>query len=320
MSHVPHPQFDPELAAALAGLDGIMTGTVTADMIPEYRALPHSSSSREELEAEGVATRDVTIPTFDGASIVLSIVERPGRSGVGACIFFIHGGGMISGNRWLGAHEFPPQVLHDDAVLVLVEYRLAPEHPDPVPVEDCYAALIWTAAHAEDLSFDPERLLLAGSSAGGGLAAGVALMARDRSGPTVCAQLLICPMLDDRDKTVSTRQFADHGLWTRGTNTTAWQALLGTRKGTDDVSSYAAPARATDLSGLPPAYIDCGSAELFRDEDVAYAHGIWAAGGKADLHVWTGGYHSFDEFAPHAQISRQSRSTRQAWINKILAR
>src|SRR5205823_2536521 len=150
----------------------------------------------------------------------------------------------------------------------------------PTPIEDCYAGLVWTAAHAGELGIDPDRLMIAGGSAGGGLAAGCALLARDRKGPRLCAQMLVYPMIDDRDQTVSSQQIDGVGVWDRATNVMGWVALLGDRRGTDDVSIYAAPARATDLSGLPPAYIECGSAEVFRDEDVAYASAIWAAGGQ----------------------------------------
>ncbi|WP_425551844.1 alpha/beta hydrolase fold domain-containing protein [Herbiconiux moechotypicola] len=122
-------------------------------------------------------------------------------------------------------------------------------------------------------------------SAGGGLAAGIALLARDRQGPALLGQLLICPILDDRDSTVSTLQFDGAGTWDRSSNLTGWTALLGSRRGTPEVSIYAAPARATDLTGLPSTYIDCGSAEVFRDEDVAYASSLWAAGVQAELHV-----------------------------------
>ena len=147
-----------------------------------------------------------------------------------------------------------------NGVVVSVEYRLAPEHPDPYPVEDCYAALIWTASHLCELGIDPERLMLAGHSAGGGLVAGVVLLARDRNGPALCAQLVSSALLDDRDDAVSKRQFEDTGIW--NINRIAWTALLGNRRSGDDVSIYAAPARATDLLGLPPAFIDCGSAPI----------------------------------------------------------
>jgi acetyl esterase/lipase len=125
-------------------------------------------------------------------------------------------------------------------------------------------------------------------------------------------------MLDDRNQTVSANQFVDLGLWNSQSNATGWGAYLGARYGTDDVSIYAAPARATDLSGLPPAYIDVGSAEVFRDEAVAYASQIWTDGGDAELHVWAGGFHGFDLLAPDAQVSRESVRTRTRWVARHL--
>jgi acetyl esterase/lipase len=212
-----------------------------------------------------------------------------------------------------------PSVAEHDAVFVTVEYRLAPEFPGPTPVKDCYAGLVWTAEHADELGIDPDRLLIAGASAGGGLAAGCALLARDRNGPRLCAQMLMCPMPDDRSVTVSSSQIDGVGNLDRGDNLMGWTALLGDRRGTDDVSVYAAPARATDLSGLPPAFIDCGSVEVFRDEDVAYASAIWAAGGQAELHVWPGAFHGFHFMAPAARLARESSAAPRVWLDRILA-
>jgi acetyl esterase/lipase len=141
---------------------------------------------------------------------------------------------------------------------------------------------------------------------------------RDRGDSPVLGQLLMYPMLDDRDRSVSTRQIDGVGVWDRGSNRTGWTALLGDRRGTAEVSVYAAPARATDLAGLPPTFIDCGSAEVFRDEDVAFASGIWAAGGRAELHVWPGGYHGFEGYAPQAALSQQMRETRDRWVHRLL--
>lgn len=313
------PPFDPELEAALSVLAEAMPPTITPEMIPIMRQAPVFEDAREVLTGAGLELRDVTIVSYDGAEIELTVIQRAGRTGTGPGIFHTHGGGMIFGDRWLGATAFAAAVLRHDAVMVTVEYRLAPEHPDPTPVEDCYAGLVWTADHAAELGIDPTRLLIAGGSAGGGLAAGTALLARDRRGPALCGQLLAYPMLDDRDQTVSTAQIDGVGMWDRGSNITGWTALLGDRRGTDDVSIYAAPARATDLSGLPPAFIDCGSAEVFRDEDVAYATAIWAAGGQAELHVWPGGFHAFEHFAPQAALSQQMTAARENWIDRIFA-
>ena len=201
-----------------------------------------------------------------------------------------------------------------------MDYRLAPEHPDPYPVEDCYATLLWTVEHAAELGVDPARIVVNGPSAGGGLAAGVALLARDRGGPPLLGQLLVSPMLDDRNETVSSHQIDGVGVWDRESNDTGWNALLGDRRGTDTVSIYAAPARATDLTGLPPAYLECGSAEVFRDEDVAYASSLWAAGVQAELHVWPGAFHASDQLAPDAALSREAVTARDAWMARLLGR
>jgi acetyl esterase/lipase len=204
-----------------------------------------------------------------------------------------------------------------------VEYRLAPETPHPGPVEDCYAGLTWVAGHAAELGIDPGRIIVGGVSAGGGLSAAVALLARDRiardgSGPALAGQLLMCPMLDDRNDTPSAWQM-NVGPWNRAANAVGWTALLGEAQGGPDVSVYAAPARATDLSGLPPAFIDVGSAETFRDEAVAYASRIWQAGGSAELHVWPGGFHAFAGMVPAAAISKDSAEAPARWLRRLLA-
>jgi acetyl esterase/lipase len=200
-----------------------------------------------------------------------------------------------------------------------VEYRLAPEHPHPAPVEDSYAGLVWTAEHAAELDVDPQRVIIVGGSAGGGLSAAVALLARDRGGPALLGQMLVCPMLDDRNDTPSAFQMAGLDIWDQSSNQMGWTALLGAQRGGPDVSPYAAPARATDLSDLPPAFIDVGSAETFRDEDVAYAVRLWQAGGRAELHVWPGGFHGFDGFAPQAPVSRDAKEARLRWLRRLLA-
>ncbi|WP_426738645.1 alpha/beta hydrolase [Plantibacter sp. 2H11-2] len=315
-----HPPFDPELAAVLSAIGDLMPSTLTADMIPMLRqASPVSLPVDEMLAEAGVERRDLTIAGYEGAEISVSVLARAGRVGTGPGVFHTHGGGMIMGDRFVGLAQFLPWIVELDATVVTVEYRLAPEFPDPYPVEDCYAALVWTAEHAQELGIDPARFIIAGASAGGGLAAGVALLARDRSGPELAGQVLIYPMLDDRDATVSTTQIDGVGVWDRGSNITGWTALLGDRVGGDDVSIYAAPARATDLTGLPPAFIDCGSAEVFRDEDVAYATSLWQAGVQAELHVWPGGFHGFDMLAPHAELARAMTAARNAWVARLLA-
>ena len=321
MTHAAIPPFDVELSAALATVSALLPSTITPELIPRLREIVPVETLEDATFAEaGLERYDVEIPGHLGDTITVSVVQPTGRTGTGPGIYYTHGGGMISGNRWAGIDGLFGWLREYNAVAVTVEYRLAPEHPDPTPVEDCYAGLVWTADHAAELGIDPGRILVAGGSAGGGLAAGITLLARDRRGPKLCGQLLMYPMLDDRDATPSTHQFEGIGVWDRTSNITGWSALLGERRGTDDVSIYAAPARATDLSGLPPTFIDCGSAEVFRDEDVAYATAIWAAGGEAELHVWPGGFHGFEAFAPQARLSQDMLAARDNWLERILER
>ncbi|GAA3241546.1 alpha/beta hydrolase [Actinocorallia longicatena] len=325
-SEVVHPPvpFDPELAAALELLRGLMPERMTIEAVHEMRRLgatmPQPDLAAIELQLEGAYTLEERFaPGPEGDPEVPVLVCRPsGAAGPVPGIYFVHGGGMVLGDNRTGLLETLALAGELKAAVVSVDYRLAPEHPHPAPVEDCYAGLLWTAENAAELGVDPGRLVIAGTSAGGGLAAAVALLARDRGGPALAGQLLACPMLDDRNDTPSALQMAGLGVWDRTANDTGWTALLGEARGTDAVSPYAAPARATDLSGLPPAFIDVGSAETFRDEDVAYASRIWQAGGAAELHVWPGGFHGFDMMAPHAALSREARQARAAWLRRVL--
>jgi acetyl esterase/lipase len=235
-------------------------------------------------------------------------------------IFFIHGGGMIMGSAIFGLDLVLPWAVEAGAVVVSADYRLAPEHPDPTPARDCWAALRWTVCHADELGIDAGRIVVSGHSAGGGLAAGLALRARDEGGPRLLGQVLMCPMLDDRERTVSSRELDGDGVWDRTSNRTGWTALLGNRRAGSDVTSYAAPARAVDLSKLAPMYVDVGSNEIFRDEAVDYAARVWRCGGAAELHVWPGAYHCFEIVAPESEISQAALAARAAWFARCIRR
>ncbi|WP_176594372.1 alpha/beta hydrolase [Sphingobium sp. EM0848] len=308
------PPFDPQLDPILVAVGEQMPLSMTAEMIPMMRQGTPIDIDDETLAAAGVTRRDITVRGFENAEIGVSVLSRTDHADPGPGIFYTHGGGMVAGDRLAGVQVLLPWIVAHDAVVVTVEYRLAPEFPDPYPVEDCYAALVWMAENAAEIGIDVARLIIAGISAGGGLAAGTALLARDRGGPLLTGQMLICPMLDDRDQTMSSKQFDGVGLWDRASNVMGWTALLGDRRGGECVSIYAAPARATDLSDLPPAFIDCGSAEVFRDEDVAYATALWAAGVQAELHVWPGGFHGFDMMAPTSAIGAAAIAARDSWV------
>lgn len=322
----PPPPFDPELAPALAAHGGaVATEKFTLDMIPKLRAglaLATPPPTDEELRCDGafeVSTR--LVPGPEGAPDVPLLICRPvGAHGPVPAVYHMHGGGMIMGDNRTGILGMLDLAARLTLTVVSVEYRLAPETPHPGPVEDCYAGLVWTAKNAAELGVDPARIVVGGGSAGGGLSAATALLARDRGGPALLGQLLMCPMLDDRNDTPSAVQMDGLGVWDRSANDVGWTALLGEARGGPDVPAYAAPARATDLSGLPPAYIDVGSAETFRDEAVTYASRIWQAGGDAELHVWPGGFHLFPGFVPDAALSKDATAAPVAWLRRLLNR
>ncbi|MDN5914452.1 MAG: alpha/beta hydrolase [Pseudonocardia sp.] len=318
---LPRPPFDPDLEAAITEVHRVVPLGITPELIEQVRrARDASSPSLHEVAAgRPIDIEEHTAPGPDG-DVPVSVVRPHDQVSGAPVVYWCHGGGMFMGDRGTGAAQFCDWVSQLGVVVVSVEYRLAPEHPDPAPVEDCYAGLVWTAENAAGFSADASSLVVGGTSAGGGLAAGLALLARDRAGPALAGQLLLCPMLDDRDDTGSAAQFEGVGVWDRVSNRTGWEALLGERRGSADVSPYAAPARARDLSGLPPAYVDVSSTETFRDEDIAYATALWNAGVQAELHVWPGGFHGSDGFVPGAELSRRARAARVAWLRRLLGR
>ncbi|MFJ5921722.1 alpha/beta hydrolase [Kitasatospora sp. NPDC092948] len=304
---------DPEVAAAVAARGGV-PAPLTPDRLREWQRADAGGRPRPGV-------RELT----DGGRFEAGVGEgvvwaRPaGAGGRLPVLHYLHGGGLIGGN----AYAVLPRVLRELAeplglAVVSVEYPLAPDAPYPRPLHACRDALRWTVANAGPLGIDPDRVVLAGKSAGGGLAAALALLLRDEGGPPAIGQLLLSPMLDDRGDTPSARQLAGRDTWDATSNTTAWQAALGALHGTADVPPYAAPARAASLAGLPPAYLEVGSAETFRDEVVGYANTLWQSGGSAELHVWPGACHGFDTLAPHAAVSRAAVAARQGWLRRLL--
>ncbi|MFI6151434.1 alpha/beta hydrolase [Kitasatospora sp. NPDC051170] len=312
------PPLDPEVAAAVGG--GVRE-VLTPENLVAWQERDATARPRPTLELLRDGGRfeveELRAPRADGEGEVTLVSARPaGADGPLPLLYYLHGGGMVMGNAW----SVLPRLLDGWAwelglAVVSVEYRLAPGTRYPGALEDCYAGLAWMV---EQAGVDPHRVVIGGKSAGGGLAAALALLARDRGGPAAIGQLLLSPMLDDRGETFSAHQMAGHDTWDRASNATAWQAALGARYGTVDLPPYAAPARATDLSGLPPAYIEVGSAETFRDEGVTYADAIWKSGGAAELHVWPGACHGFDTLAPAATLSHDAHATRTRWLRRIL--
>ncbi|AEF36753.1 MULTISPECIES: alpha/beta hydrolase [Mycobacteriaceae] len=262
----------------------------------------------------GVVTQEFSVD-HDGTAIGLRWYRRTGADQPGSAALYLHGGGMILDWERLGG-------LYDAVVrgyvaasgvpMLVVDYRVAPEFPHPVPLQDCYAALRWLTGHADELGVDASRLAVMGDSAGGGLATGVCLLARDRGGPSIAAQLLIYPMLDDRTGDGGS---ADGALltWSYDDNATGWSALLA--GGAAD--GYAAPARADDLTGLPPAYLDVGGLDIFAREDVRYAQRLLAAGVPVELHVYPGCPHAFDLLAPDTDVSQRVIADRVRYLASL---
>ena len=264
---------------------------------------------------EHVVIEDREIPgPVDSPPVGVRIYRPKAASGVLPGIFFIHGGGMIMGSvegENLKAAELCEAI---QAVVVSVEYRLAPEHPHPAPVQDCYAALKRMAQNADELAFDMDRLAVVGGSAGGGLTIATTMMARDKGFPRICFQMPLYPMIDDRNETPSSYEIMDLGIWDREGNVEAWQWYLGGKPADD----YAAPARAENLAGLPPTFIDVGELDLFRDEDIQFAARLIQAGVPTELHVYPGVYHASEVFAPEAALSQSILSRRTEALLRAL--
>jgi acetyl esterase/lipase len=243
-----------------------------------------------------VSTLDVTdrqIPGPEGAPDVTVRVYVPHERAASPtpAILYIHGGGFFVGSIDTEHGGSAALARELGVVVASVEYRLAPEHPFPAGLEDCYAALVWLHGAAGKLGLDPARIAINGGSAGGGLSAGLALLARDRGGPAISFQYLGIPELDDRLDTPSMRQFVDTPMWSRPAAEKSWQWYLGDAYGSGDVSPYAAPARATDLSGLPPAYVSVMEFDPLRDEGLDYACRLIQAGVSTELHCFPGTFH-----------------------------
>ncbi|MGH8011955.1 MAG: alpha/beta hydrolase [Candidatus Binataceae bacterium] len=313
-------QLDPELRVAVENLP--IDRPLNLEDIPKARA-----KMKKMLTAmlatlppvEGVTSQDQFAPGAQGDPDVPVRVYRPeDQPNKLPAMFWIHGGGYVMGDIEQDDRLMKQLVNRIGCVAVSVDYRLAPEHPFPAPIEDCYAGLKWLFAHAGELGVESSRIAIAGASGGGGLAAGLALLVRDRKEMQVAFQLLIYPMIDDRNVTPASYAITDPRMWNRESNRLGWKAYLGREGGAADVSPYAAAARAADLTNLPPAYIPVGALDLFVDENIEYAQRLIQAGVPTELHVYPGAFHGFDLFAPSAKVSKQFKSDRDYALKRAL--
>jgi acetyl esterase/lipase len=304
----PRDLLDPEVAEAA---DQVPFDDITADLLPKLR----SAVPIETPLSDSVERTDALVP---GDPEVPLRVHRPkGLDGVLPCVYSMHGGGYVVGTNTVDDPLFDRLCPELGFVAVSVEYRLAPETPYPGPLEDCSRGLHWVHDHAGELGVDSERIGVMGVSAGGGLAAALCLRAREQGEMPLAFQLLESPMLDDRQVTLSSRR---DGLpvWSRSSNAFGWRSYLGDLYGRDDVPPTAAPARAADLSGLPPAFVSVGAVDGFRDEDVDYALRLNDAGVPAELHVYPGACHGFVHVAPNAPVTQRCKRDIEDWLRRQL--
>jgi acetyl esterase/lipase len=315
-----------------------LTSRLDADHMSVYRAMPEDLLAGLAVELDAVRTRaaelaaavpkpprpaDLTVedlyaPGIDGSDVQVRIYRPAQAPSPAPALYWIHGGGMVMGNIEMNDDACAIMAHKLEIVVAAVEYGLAPEHPYPAPLEDCYTGLRWLATNAGELGVDPSRLAIGGASAGGGLAAGLALLARDRGEISICFQYLVYPMLDDRNVTPSSHAIIDPKVWNRDANLYGWNAYLAGRAGADDVEPYAAPARATDLAGLPPAYINVGDLDLFVDEDIAYAQALMRAGVPVELHVYPGAFHGSNGFVSRSALSKRWTADERAALARAL--
>jgi len=273
-----------------------------------------------DLDTSGVKMQNRDIPGPEGEpDIAVRIYSPEGLDKVAPCILHIHGGGFVIGtlDSELGACLALCRNL--GVVVVSVDYRLAPETPYPGGLEDCYATLEWVSANSAGLNVDPARIAVFGQSAGGGLSAATALLARDRNGPAICFQYLGIPELDDRLQTSSMQRFVDTPMWNRPNAQLSWDFYLGEQysRGADNVPHYAAPARAVDLAGLPPAYVSTMEFDPLRDEGVEYGLKLMQAGVATELHSFPGTFHGSSLFSS-TKISKRESSEMFAVLRRAL--
>lgn len=307
--------FDPEIAA---GLEFLPQG--------EYRDLEAGRAHLKQLSAtviaqldtSGVSTRDQLVPSESGHTVPVRIYTPDVRA-TAAVLLDVHGGGFTHGDLDTDHAANVIRCRDLGVVVVSVDYRLAPEAPFPAALEDCYAVLVWVAAHSAQLGVDASHIVLHGVSAGGGLCAALALLSRDRQGPSIAFQFLSMPALDDRLVTRSMRTFTDTPIWNSVFSGQSWDFYLGEGlRGTDRVSAYAAPARATDLTGLPPAYVCAMEYDPLRDENVAYAQALLDADVPVELHVFPGTAHGSNGIFPMAAVSQRQNAQERAVLASAL--
>jgi len=305
--------LDPEVAEALEPMEARaadQTPPPVGDVLTRRTSQEELVKHAEDAVpmAGDVVITDYQVTTPDGPQILARWYAKQGSS-PGSAVLYTHGGGMIAGNVGQLDKTLAQYVSASGVPMLSVDYRLAPEHHHPTQVNDTYAALRWLDEHAAEMGVNRNRIAVMGQSAGGNLAAAVAIMARDQSGPGICRQILLYPMLDDRPKMVDP-SISRHLTWKYDDNTTAWDAFLGGAAGGPDVPPTAAPARIAEPAELPPAYMEVGQLDIFRDEDMTYALRLVRSGVEVEFHLRPGVPHMWDILAPGTDVTRRAFNDR----------
>lgn len=315
-------RVDPELIESLELMDAATNGGIDLHDIPAIRRLTRELAEFGKANMppiEGVSMQKRNIPGPEGAPDVTVLVFRPeNKPGNLPALIWIHGGGYVLGSA--EQDEMIARQLSKEAecAVIAVDYRLAPEHPYPAAIEDCYAVLKWASDFAHEMKIDKSRLVVGGASAGGGLAAGLALLARDRKEVDIQFQLLIYPMIDDGNVLPTSAAHPETFIWSRESNLIGWRSYLGCEPGGKEIPMYAAPFRAEDLAGLPPAIILVGELDLFLNENIEYTQGLIKADVHTELHVYPGAYHGFNSFAPDADVSKRCNAELLSALKRAL--
>ena len=328
---IPRPPYDTELAKLLDAttipvefdLD-LMRGVSKEEV-----QCPHGETEETEFSANTIlkdkpllAHKEYKIPGPDNTTLILSVFT-PKEPAIKprSVLYHMHGGGLVSGDRFTALTPIIDLLEGIDCVVVSVEYRLSPETPQPGISEDCYTGLVWLSDNAQELGIDPAQIVLFGISGGGIVATAVCLMARDRKIPSVPIKglMLYAPQLDDRCKTLSDQQY-EYGNptstpWVRE----CWNLVLPDIRGTDKVTPYHAPARTEDYSNMPPTYVDVGECEVLRDQAVSFASKMWRCGSTCELHVWPGAYHIFELINnPDHLVIQSSKAAKANWFKRMM--
>lgn len=309
---LPLAAVDPELLPLLDAWQQFELSDEVLERVRQ-RELPLPAS-----DEDGVTHTTRSVPGSAGAPDVTLHIYQPAGERVRGCIYHIHGGGYVVGKARDLEAMHRPLARSLDCVIVSVDYRLAPETPFPGPIEDCLAGLLWVQANIATLGIDPARIGLMGESAGGGLAAALSLLMRDRGHPPIAFQCLTYPMIDDRTCVTSAPNPKTGAfIWTPHNNHYGWRALLGQPPGSSGISCYAAAARATDLRDLPPTFIMVGTLDLFLDENIDFVARLNRVGVPCEFHVYPGAFHGFD-FAAEAKVAIRARAERSAFLMRAL--